>query len=372
MSRISSYFTLIVSSTIMRNKFRVIGVMSGTSLDGLDIAYCIFEKKAQKWAFKIQETICETYPKEFRQKLAEIEKSSALDFVKLDTEFGSFIGKKVKLFMDKNRLKVDFVSSHGQTIFHQPQNGFTSQIGNGAAIAAACGITTICDFRRLDVALKGQGAPLVPIGDQYLFSEYEFCLNLGGFANVSFQNKGKRLAFDICPVNIVLNALSEQLGKAYDRNGTFASRGHVDKNLLAKLNSLKFYKMPFPKSLGKEWVLDELFPILHQSSISVHDKLATFCEHIAIQMGIIATFSGKKRGSKILCSGGGVYNHYLMQRIQTYSKYQLLIPATEIIEFKEALLFAFLGVLRITEQKNCLQSVTGAIEDNVGGCVYFR
>lgn len=356
----------------MKNKFRVIGVMSGTSLDGLDLAYCTFEKKGKKWIFDILATHCEKYNPSLRQKLATIEKSTALDFVKVDAEFGVFIGKKIKTFVQKNKLNVDFIASHGHTIFHQPMNGFTAQIGNGAAIAAESGITTVCDFRSLDVAMGGQGAPLVPIGDQYLFSDYEFCLNLGGFSNVSFQKKQKRIAFDICPVNIVLNALSEQLGKEFDRNGALARKGKVNDTLLLKLNALKFYKMPHPKSLGKEWVLDEIFPLLHGFKISTEDKMSTFCEHIAIQISSTILSADNSTNAKILCSGGGVYNGFLIQRIQANTHCKLVIPDKKIVEFKEALLFAFLGVLRMLEKKNCLQSVTGAKADNVGGCVYYR
>ncbi|MBL0046506.1 MAG: anhydro-N-acetylmuramic acid kinase [Bacteroidetes bacterium] len=350
----------------MKNKFHVIGAMSGTSLDGLDLAYCIFEKKKKGWNYSIQQTQCIKYSTPFRNSLAALETKSALEFVKADTEFGLFTGNKIKSFIAKHGLTVDFIASHGHTIFHQPQNGFTSQIGNGAAIAAATGLTTICDFRRLDVALGGQGAPLVPIGDQLLFGEYDYCLNLGGFANISFQQKRNRIAFDICPVNIVLNSLSLELGKNFDKNGSVAKSGKLNKDLLNELNALSFYAKQFPKSLGKEWVLDEIFPLLHRSKLPIADKLNTFCEHIAIQVSKAI----KSNAGKIICTGGGTYNRYLIQRIQHHTHATVVVPEKKLIEFKEALLFAFLGVLRSTGEKNCLKSVTGAIADNIGGCIY--
>ena len=358
-------------SSNMKNKFHIIGAMSGTSLDGLDLAYCIFEFKNKKWNFSIAAAQCIKYDAEFRQMLSGVETQSALDFVKVDTAFGVFAGKKIKAFVKRNKLQIDFIASHGHTIFHQPSNGITSQIGNGAAIAAESGISTICDFRRTDVALGGQGAPLVPIGDKLLFSEYDFCLNLGGFANVSFNYKKQRVAFDVCPVNLVLNRLSQELGKEYDRNGDLSKKGNLNTDLLQELNNLNFYKQRFPKSLGKEWVLDEIFPLLNHYKISNEDKLKTFCEHIAIQISLATKNSFQKKSAVILCSGGGTYNKFLLQRIGHHSSHQIVIPNKKIIDFKEALLFAFLGVLRVKEQKNCLQSVTGANADNVGGCIYL-
>ncbi len=354
-------------------KFRVIGAMSGTSLDGLDLAYCVFEKKGSKWIYSIVQTACIKYSSKFREKLANVENGTALDFVKMDAEFGIFTGKKIKAFVEKHKLVVDFIASHGHTIFHQPQHRFTSQIGNAALLAAESGISTVSDFRSLDVALGGQGAPLVPIGDQLLFSDYEYCLNLGGFANVSFQKKKKRIAFDICPLNIVINNLSGLRGLAMDKNGDLARRGKLNEKLLDELNDLKFYKKKFPKSLGKEWVLKEFFPILKKYEITLEEKLRTFYEHAAIQISkATQTNTFLKGKGLVLCTGGGTYNTFLMERISQHSNSRMLIPGKELIDFKEAMVFAFLGVLRMTEQVNCLQSVTGANADNTGGCVYLR
>ena len=319
----------------MKTKFHVIGAMSGTSLDGLDLAHCIFEQKNKKWNFKLEHTRTIKFDAELRNMLSSVETKSALDFVKTDTAFGIFTGQQIKNFVKANKLaRIDFIASHGHTVFHQPQNAFTSQIGNGAAIAAIAGITTVCDFRRMDVALGGQGAPLVPMGDKLLFGEYDFCLNLGGFANVSFQHNKSRVAFDICPVNIVINSLSQELGKEFDKNGVLAKKGKLNSELLNELNTIHFYKKRFPKSLGKEWVLDEIFPLLFRYKISTEDKLRTFYEHIAIQISGATRDAIKNKKAKILCTGGGTYNKFLMERILHYSKYNIVIPEKKIIDFK--------------------------------------
>lgn len=345
--------------------------MSGTSLDGLDLAYCRFSQVKNKWHYEIVHATCIHYSDDFRKWLSNIENGSALDIARADAELGVFIGKKIKAFAKKHQLSVNFVASHGHTIFHQPANGFTTQIGNGAYIAANSGNTTICDFRSLDVALQGQGAPLVPIGDQYLFGDYDYCLNLGGFANVSFEKGYSRIAFDICPVNIVLNALSKQMGKEFDKNGAIARKGTIDDELLHQLNSLKFYKQQAPKSLGKEWVNANIFPLLAATQISTSDKIATYCEHVAMQIAKVSGEQTRAKKATILCSGGGAYNDYLMERIQNHNKNSIVLPDKMIIEYKEALVFAFLGVLRMIGQENCLRSVTGAKADNVGGCIYL-
>lgn len=352
-------------------QFAVIGAMSGTSLDGLDLAYCTFKQTNGKWHFQILQTKCINYGPEFRHWLASIEKATALEFVKADYSLGVFIGQQINSFVKQNKLKVDFIASHGHTIFHQPENGFSTQIGNGAAIAANAGISTVCDFRSLDVALKGQGAPLVPIGDQLLFHEFDYCLNLGGFANISFEVQSKRIAFDLCPVNMALNGLSAQLGAEYDKNGMLAKKGKLDSALLDKLNKLDYYKKEYPKSLGKEWFLKEFLPLIKYSKSRIEDKLNTVCEHAALQISYI-TNSNSSNKSKILCTGGGAYNTYLISRLKKHCKQEIIVPDKKWVEFKEALVFAFLGVLRMQGQKNCLQSVTGAVADNIGGCVYLR
>ncbi len=349
--------------------YNVIGLMSGTSLDGVDIAFCRFKIDSNKWDYTIiyAETI--PYQAVWKQRLLNLEKAETVAFQQTHVEYGLYLGQLVADFIKKYAIQVDFVSSHGHTIFHQPNKRFTVQVGAGNAIAAECRLPVVCDFRSLDVALGGQGAPLVPIGDKLLFGEYDFCLNLGGFANVSYQYNDERIAFDICPVNIVMNAVCQALGKEYDNGGELASKAIINQCLLDDLNKLAFYHYPLnsPKSLGKEWVLKNINPLLKKYPVNESTVLRTFCEHIAIQ--IAKALNGQPNG-ELLVTGGGVYNTFLIETIKKYVYHQLIIPDKNTIEFKEALIFAFLGVLRVRNENNCLKSVTGAKYDNCGGAVY--
>ena len=348
------------------NIFNTIGIMSGTSLDGLDIAYCTFRENNHGWDFRIEHATTLKYSNEFRNKLANAWKLNTIDFLQFHNEFGTFIGKKVNQFIKTRELNVDFISSHGHTIFHTPKSKFTFQIGNGAFIAAETGITTISDFRTFNVALGGQGAPLVPIGDLLLFKNYDYCLNLGGFSNISFQKQNKRIAYDICPVNIAINHYAKQKGREYDKNGNIAKRGKVNIDLLENLNNLPYYAQKAPKSLGKEW-LDKVFlPEVEKFDISIEDKLRTIYEHAAMQIGKVLIYKKKK----VLITGGGAFNDFFIETLKEYSNSQIIIPNTFLIEYKEALIFAFLGVLRITNQENCLKSVTGSSIDNIGGVIH--
>lgn len=352
------------------NTYNVIGIMSGTSLDGLDICYNNFHLlKTKKWDFKILSASTIKYPSALKNKLAQAKKLSGLDLMLLHNELGNFFGNSINNFIVKNNInkkEIDCVSSHGHTIFHQPTISLTTQIGNGANISAITQLPVICDFRSVDVALKGQGAPLVPIGDEVLFSEYDYCINLGGIANISYKKNKKRIAFDVCPVNIVLNKLAQKLGGDFDDKGRNAKAGNLNHQLLKKLNSLNYYKIAPPKSLGIEWIEKSVLPIIDASNISTEDKLRTFIEHIAKQISLTITSTNKK----ILLSGGGTFNSFLVERIKANSKNEIVIPTKDIIEFKEALIFAFLGILRLRRENNCLKSVTGAEKNSIGGCIY--
>ncbi|MGE0635775.1 MAG: anhydro-N-acetylmuramic acid kinase [Bacteroidia bacterium] len=347
--------------------YRIIGLMSGTSLDGLDIACCTFEKNDEKWNYKIEEAVTFKYNEEWSKKLATIHNASAYEFALANTEYGYYLAEKVNEFItEKNIISIDLIASHGHTIFHQPEKNFTFQLGSGAAIAGKTEITTVSDFRSLDVALNGQGAPLVPIGDALLFSGFDYCLNLGGIANISFNNNGKRVAFDICPVNLALNQLAQTLGKSFDSEGDFARSGLVNGKLLENLNNLDFYKTKGAKSLGREWVEDIFFTVINSFEISAQDKLNTVCEHVALQ---IAKHTNAPK-AKMLITGGGTYNSYLLERIKFHAQTEVIIPDKQTIEYKEALIFAFLGLLRVEKKKNTLASVTGASTDSVGGAIY--
>ena len=340
-------------------KYRVLGLMSGTSLDGLDLAICTFTKEA-KWEFKIEKQDTIKYSDYWINTLENLHTKDEETITVTDVEYGAFLGKKIITFLGNS--EVDFIASHGHTIFHQPENKYTLQIGDGKTIAKTTGITTINDFRSLDISLGGQGAPLVPIGDLHLFPNYKYCINLGGFANISIKEKNTITAFDICPANIILNKICKELAIEYDNEGAIARKGKLISELLQQLNQLSFYNKLPPKSLGREWVEKHINPLIKNQK--PEDVLHTFCEHIAIQIGAFI------KNESALFTGGGVFNTYLMERIKHYSSSEIILPNNTIINFKEALLFGFLGVLKIRNEVNCLQSVSGADRDNCGGVIH--
>jgi anhydro-N-acetylmuramic acid kinase len=348
--------------------YKVIGLMSGTSLDGLDIAACHFSYSGKSWSYQILAARTYIYPSKWQTRLNELHQASAAEFCLANTEYGHFIGKIVNEFLLEHNFMPDLIASHGHTIFHQPNHSMTVQIGSGSAIAAETGLPVVCDFRSTDIALGGQGAPLVPIGDRLLFSSYTYCLNLGGFSNVSFESGKHRVAFDICPVNIVLNHLSFEEGYKYDDHGNIANAGILHENLYERLNNLDYYHTPPPKSLGREWVEANFLPILDKLEISTADKLRTVCEHIAFQVSQV--LDGKE-SRNVLVTGGGAYNDFLMSRIRNLSLHNYVVPEPLLIEYKEAVVFALLGLLRILNKVNVLQSVTGASRSSCSGSVYM-
>ncbi|OAB79663.1 anhydro-N-acetylmuramic acid kinase [Cochleicola gelatinilyticus] len=353
----------------MKEQYHILGIMSGTSLDGIDLVEVdLFVSEKGLWDFVIK--TCETiaYAATWKQKLTQGITNSEAELIQLDKDYTVYLSKVILSFIKKNHITdLDAVCSHGHTILHQPEQGVTFQIGNLPELANAINEQVVCDFRVQDVALGGQGAPLVPIGDRLLFSEYDYCLNLGGFANISSEVNGKRIAYDICPVNIVLNSLVEKLGFPYDDKGNIAASGALNEALLKRLNELDFYKQSAPKSLGLEWVQDQVFPILEASELSEKDLLRTFVEHCALQ--IAAQF---KEEASVLITGGGAYNDFLISRLKVHTTVAIVIPSEEIIEYKEALIFGLLGLLKLRNEVNCLSSVTGANKDHSSGTVYPR
>ena len=329
--------------------------MSGTSLDGIDLAHINFTIKDNKWRYQILESETISYSQDWLNKLKVAVSFSKENLIELNEDYTELLGKIIKSFIDKHQLKnIDAVCSHGHTILHQPQNGFTLQIGNLPKIASIIQEKVVCDFRVQDVKLGGQGAPLVPIGDRILFSEYDYCLNLGGFSNVSFEENSKRIAFDISPVNTVLNFFANKLGLDYDDKGKIARSGKVDSNLLNELNALDYYKKSFPKSLGFEFVKEIVLPLIEKYSISIEDKMHTFTEHIALQTSLALP----NKTGKILITGGGAYNDFLIERMQFHlPKIEIIIPDNKTLEFKEALIFGLLGVLKLRNEINVLSSV---------------
>lgn len=349
-----------------QEKYNIIGVMSGTSLDGLDIAYVEFIKN-EKWSFRIIKAETLKYVPEWYSRLKNAIYLDNESLSELDHEYSVFTATSVLKFIDDNRINnLDVVCSHGHTVFHQPENGITCQIGNKGILADILNVTVVCDFRVQDVQLGGQGAPLVPIGDELLFSEYDYCLNLGGFANISVNINGNRIAYDICPANIVLNHYASLLGMEYDRGGELASQGSINEGLLEGLNNVSYYKSPYPKSLGYEWVQREVFQLINNTDIQVTDVLRTFTEHIVCQL--VKNMDPKKN---VFITGGGVYNSFLIKRLKELADVQIVIPPAEIIEFKEAMIFGFLGVLKMRNETNALASVTGAIKNHSSGKVFY-
>lgn len=352
---------------MMKSKYKVIGLMSGTSLDGLDIAYCVFQLRKSGWTYSIEERATIKYTPSWLKKLAEAHTLSGEDFMALDAAFGSYLGRVTADFARRKGVKADFIASHGHTVFHQPAKGFTTQIGNGYSLQVASGLPVVCDFRMHDVALGGEGAPLVPAGDKFLFHEYDVCLNLGGIANLSADVKGRREAFDICFCNMGLNFLSAEASKPYDKNGAMASDGVVDRKMLRALDKTYARWRTRRPSLGRELFEKYFVGLLQNRNLRLEDRLSTFTESTARE--ICTAIAARKGKAKVLCTGGGAFNAYLISRMLEHGGDDLtfILPDEDVVKFKEAVVFGFLGVLRVRNEVNCLKSVTHARRDSSGG-----
>ncbi len=365
----------------MSKVYHAIGLMSGSSLDGLDVGYCRFEigQPFQVLDWKLLKTDCLPFGPDWEKKLKEAPASSAFELAQLHTAFGHYLGQLLNGFFEKNGIQgteIDLIASHGHTVFHEPVQGFTVQIGDGAVLAAVTGCKVVCDFRSADVALGGQGAPLAPMADKMLFPGFDFYLNLGGIANITCNANGRFVAFDITGANQVLNMLANELGVPLDENGHLAAGGRLDKTLFAQLNALPFLSKPYPKSLSNQWVQENPAKICHNSPAAVQDKLHTVCRHVAFQLKnsisqIIDKEEFRKENYRLLATGGGVFNGFLMECIRAeIGHVEVTIPALDHVKFKEACLMALLGVMRMEGIPNCISSVTGASKDAVGGAVY--
>jgi anhydro-N-acetylmuramic acid kinase len=347
--------------------YKVVGLMSGTSLDGLDVAYCTFKKTNMNWKYTIHKAVTIKYSSTWIKNLANAHSLSGESLIALDAAYGKLLGDICNTFIKKHKLKVDFIASHGHTIYHQPKRGFTFQLGNGHALHAASGLPVIYDFRTMDVAFGGEGAPLVPAGDKFLFNEFDVCLNLGGIANLSCEEKGKRIAFDICFVNMGLNYLASKANKTFDSNGDMASSGTLNLKMLQKLNSV-YAKLKIKRpSLGRELFDSKIKPLLDDEQIPLEDRLNTFATSAAQE--IVSALPASKNNIRVLCTGGGAFNSFLIYALleKCSDNVSFILPDEDIIKFKEALIFAFLGVLRLRGENNCLRSVTGASRDCSGG-----
>ena len=346
---------------------KVIGLMSGTSLDGVDLAACTFSKVEGRWTFTTEATETYSYTDEWLNTLRTLHLQSAPKIFETDAMLGRYYAGLINSFITQNDFHPNLIASHGHTLFHQPSRNFTTQIGSGAHISAITGFNTVCDFRSKDVALGGQGAPLVPVGDHYLFSEYEACLNLGGIANISMLSEdGRRVAYDICPVNMALNELAQRAGKDFDEDGILARSGNVLPDLLHQLNSLPFYQQKGAKSLGREWY-EQSFRT-HLQHGTVEDLSRTVVEHIAHQHQY--AFSSLSKDGIILVTGGGAFHQFLLERLRILSNKNLQVPQKELVNFKEAIVFAFLGALNYLGSVNVFDSATGSVKQHVGGAMY--
>lgn len=358
--------------------YRAIGIMSGSSLDGLDIAFAEFQENAGKWNYEILKADCLPYSHDWIKKLRSATLLSALDYQLLHVEYGHYIGEQVNRFIEKNNLQyqIALIASHGHTTFHIPEKNMTAQLGDGAAIAAETGLPVVTDLRAMDLALGGQGAPIVPIGEKLLLGDYDFFLNLGGIANIS-RNAERYIAFDVCPANRVLNMLANELGKEYDEDGKIAASGNVNTDLLEKLSALDYYKKPFPKSLANEFGTDIIYPLIRGSGCEIQDALRTYVQHMVIQIRnsiqVLLSHSPLSTHYSQLVTGGGAMNSFLIQQLKEALKdlnVEVIVPDKFLINFKEALIMAFMGVLRWRQENNVLSSVTGAKKNSIGGAIW--
>jgi anhydro-N-acetylmuramic acid kinase len=359
-------------------QYNVIGLMSGSSLDGLDIAFVHFEETAGKWQFEIEETACIPYSEEWKKNLSGLNGLSARDYLLLHVAYGHYLGKCVNGFLEYKNLayRVQLIASHGHTAFHLPNQQMTAQLGDGAALSAETGIRSITDFRSVDMALGGQGAPIVPIGEKLLFPEYDLFLNIGGIANLSAKGENF-IGFDVCPANRILNLLAAEAGKEFDENGNLASAGKTDDILLNRLNAFSYYHHPYPKSLSNEFGLNEIFPTIEKANLSAQDALHTYVQHIVDQISKalfhIKQEKHRKGNLRLLITGGGAHNGFLINKLRdavSSAGIDCVIPSESLVDFKEALIIALMGALRWREDINVMQSVTGASKDSINGAVW--
>jgi anhydro-N-acetylmuramic acid kinase len=356
--------------------YKAIGIMSGSSLDGLDIAFAEFQENAGKWTYEIRQAGCYSYSIEWIEKLKTATSLTALDYQLLHVEYGHYIGQQINKFIEENNLhyQIALISSHGHTTFHVPSKKMTAQLGDGAAIAAETQLPVVTELRALDLAFGGQGAPIVPIGEKLLLGDFDFFLNLGGIANISFKTD-PYVAFDICAANRVLNMLANEAGKEYDDRGQMAAGGKINEELLKKLNALEYYKQPFPKSLANDFGTDIVYPMIRASGCAIPDALRTYVEHIAAQIKNAISHSGvETHGSRMLVTGGGAFNDYLLEQLKDKLKelrIEVVVPPEDLVKYKEAMIMAFIGVLRWRQEYNVLSSVTGAARDSIGGALWI-
>lgn len=349
--------------------YKVVGIMSGTSMDGLDIAHCdLTPQENGKWSYKINAAKTVAYNDLWRLRLSKLRNQNALNVYKTDRYFGEYIGELINEFLNETGLDADLIGSHGHTIFHQPENNISYQVGSASAISGVTGLPTVANFRAMDVVKFGEGAPISGIGDRLLFSEFDMCLNLGGFANISAEVDGKAVAYDVCPCNILLNRVAREFGKEYDEDGKIAEQGNIDYDLLSDLNSIGYYSDSYPKSLGREWINENFWFRVRESEANKEDRMKTLVDHIAQQVGEnIEDLAKDSSATRVYVTGGGAYNNSLIDHLRTHTDAEIIVPENDVVEYKEALIFALLATLRVQNKTNILNSFTGAETDSVAG-----
>lgn len=357
--------------------YKAIGLMSGSSLDGLDIVFAEFHQQFGRWNYEIKNATCYTYPEQWMKRLRSATSLNAYDYQLLHTEYGHYLGQMVNRFIEENGMQyqVALISSHGHTTFHAPGKRMTAQLGDGAALAAETQLPVVTDLRALDIAFGGQGAPIVPIGEKLLLGDYTYFLNLGGIANISIpsQSNGSIVAFDICAANRVLNMLAEKEGKEYDAGGEMAAAGNVNNALLEKLNQLQYYRDPYPKSLANEFGTETVYPIIENAGLSNKDAIRTYTQHIADQIRNSIDGAANSVQGKLLATGGGAFNTFLIDTLRKQlepANIEVVIPDDNLVKYKEALIMALIGVLRWRQEYNVFSSVTGAKRDSIGGALW--
>lgn len=357
---------------------KILGLISGSSLDGLDMAICQFDEQAtSQLEWEVIHTQTAGFPEGLLSRLVRSTELSTRELMELEVEFSKFCASESLDFLTKAKCSVDYIASHGHTVFHYPEDGYTVQIGKGSIIAELTGIPSISDFRSNDIALRGQGAPLAPIVERYLYPGYNVYFNLGGIANFSIHEKSNIRSIDSCPCNQVLNFLISANGLPYDDRGRVARSGKVNDQLLKEWSSLEYFKLSGPKSMDNSWVHQIFIPVMNKYHLSMKDALATMVEFTALQLS--------KDISKLLqldsitqmsgfVTGGGAYNDYLLERMTYHFQklgLSLEVPDAQTIEFKEAILMSLMGYLRILERPNTIPTVTGAAKMSIGGAVYL-
>ena len=339
--------------------------MSGTSCDGLDIAHCLFYKKNNDWIFELINCIDIPYPKKIKNRLLNCSHLDGLSLKILDLDLGEFFKDEIKKFIKESKTRFDLISSHGHTVFHEPKKKLSYQIGNPLIMYNSVRIPVVFNFRELDVIMGGEGAPLVPYGDKELFNEFDYCINIGGILNISKLYDKELIGYDICPANIILNKLSRELSEEYDVDGRISLSGNFDANLFKKLNSIHYYKDDLPKSLDINFIEKNYYPFF--SNKDPKDILHTYVNHIGYQVNNAI----KKKKSRILLTGGGAFNNHILKKINHYNKldHKFIVPSKKIVIFKEAIVFAFLGLQRFLKNKNVIKSVTGSNFSSSSGLI---